>query len=358
MQEDYDSGKEFVYFILCYSEKWNREKISNYEKFYMTLMKKFGFELYNSQCKNCESTPQQLNILLEDVEKASPGFIKDFVCRFGIALDEFFSCSMERRKMALNYYAEKRFNFVEKFKGDRFMFNRQSRQRLFGENSKSISSIDIEEMLISKCGNYLGEGIDQIINYELKSIKQNGYCLWTFAYNAVSLEKVKEHCEKRQQVNKDTYVIFEYTPSSAYAASTPLRFDCLKMKDAKALKTEELKFLSFEQKGENFYVPEAIDCTATGSSRTTLAFVVQELFLLDEVLDFKKFSKYYGAVVKEDDNLREIKAMGKQRSTLYLKSKGLDLNIGDIILEGNVRRKFCFCGRLAAPYILRLRNEE
>lgn len=254
----------------------------------------------------------------------------------------------------MEYYAKERLK-LEKFAGDRFLFNRQRIQSLFNNNSRSIRSLDIDEMFISKAGNYLGEGIDQIVNYELTSINKNNYCLWTFAYNAVSHEVVKKRCVERQQMNKDIYVLFEYTPSNVYASSEQKQFGCLKKENAKELTDDELDFLSFERgKNGDLYVPADIDCTAT-ATQSTSAFVIQELFLLDEVFDSNSFNDYYQAI-RRNNELQDISKGGFQRCTHYIK-RSKDFKLDDV-LEKSVRRKFCFVGKLAAPYILLLNNKK
>lgn len=216
LQLDYDNGKEFVYMIECYSpNEFERTEINTYERMYMTLMENFGFYLYNNQCNNTNQARKNrlinnLNVNEDFYLKTKNVFIKDFIERFGISPDKLSKSPASRRKKALEYYAKKRLTPIgkEKFVGDKFLFNRQRIQSLFDNNSRSICSLDIDEMFISKAGNYLGEGLDQIVNYELSSINKNNYCLWTFGYQAVSLEVVKKCCIERQQMNKDIYMYY------------------------------------------------------------------------------------------------------------------------------------------------------
>ena len=325
----------------------------------MTLMENFGFSLYNEQHNKTDQARENRSISNLGIDEdfyldAKKEFNKDFKERFGISPVELSESSNSRRKEALEYYAKERLK-LEKFAGDRFLFNRQRIQSLFNNNSRSIRSLDIDEMFISKAGNYLGEGIDQIVNYELTSINKNNYCLWTFAYNAVSHEVVKKRCVERQQMNKDIYVLFEYTPSNVYASSEQKQFGCLKKENAKELTDDELDFLSFERgKNGDLYVPADIDCTAT-ATQSTSAFVIQELFLLDEVFDSNSFNDYYQAI-RRNNELQDISKGGFQRCTHYIK-RSKDFKLDDV-LEKSVRRKFCFVGKLAAPYILLLNNKK
>lgn len=360
-QRDYDEGTEFVYMIAYYDpdKEIKGATLDTYEQMYMTLMENFGFSLYNEQHNKTDQARENRSISNLGIDEdfyldAKKEFNKDFKERFGISPVELSESSNSRRKEALEYYAKERLK-LEKFAGDRFLFNRQRIQSLFNNNSRSIRSLDIDEMFISKAGNYLGEGIDQIVNYELTSINKNNYCLWTFAYNAVSHEVVKKRCVERQQMNKDIYVLFEYTPSNVYASSEQKQFGCLKKENAKELTDDELDFLSFERgKNEDLYVPADIDCTAT-ATQSTSAFVIQELFLLDEVFDSNSFNDYYQAI-RRNNELQDISKGGFQRCTHYIK-RSKDFKLDDV-LEKSVRRKFCFVGKLAAPYILLLNNKK
>lgn len=360
-QRDYDEGTEFVYMIAYYDpdKEIKGATLDTYEQMYMTLMENFGFSLYNEQHNKTDQARENRSISNLGIDEdfyldAKKEFNKDFKERFGISPVELSESSNSRRKEALEYYAKERVK-LEKFAGDRFLFNRQRIQSLFNNNSRSIRSLDIDEMFISKAGNYLGEGIDQIVNYELTSINKNNYCLWTFAYNAVSHEVVKKRCVERQQMNKDIYVLFEYTPSNVYASSEQKQFGCLKKENAKELTDDELDFLSFERgKNGDLYVPADIDCTAT-ATQSTSAFVIQELFLLDEVFDSNSFNDYYQAI-RRNNELQDISKGGFQRCTHYIK-RSKDFKLDDV-LEKSVRRKFCFVGKLAAPYILLLNNKK
>lgn len=360
-QRDYDEGTEFVYMIAYYDpdKEIKGATLDTYEQMYMTLMENFGFSLYNEQHNKTDQARENRSISNLGIDEdfyldAKKEFNKDFKERFGISPVELSESSNSRRKEALEYYAKERLK-LEKFAGDRFLFNRQRIQSLFNNNSRSIRSLDINEMFISKAGNYLGEGIDQIVNYELTSINKNNYCLWTFAYNAVSHEVVKKRCVERQQMNKDIYVLFEYTPSNVYASSEQKQFGCLKKENAKELTDDELDFLSFERgKNGDLYVPADIDCTAT-ATQSTSAFVIQELFLLDEVFDSNSFNDYYQAI-RRNNELQDISKGGFQRCTHYIK-RSKDFKLDDV-LEKSVRRKFCFVGKLAAPYILLLNNKK
>ena len=133
--------------------------LDTYEQMYMTLMENFGFSLYNEQHNKTDQARENRSISNLGIDEdfyldAKKEFNKDFKERFGISPVELSESSNSRRKEALEYYAKERLK-LEKFAGDRFLFNRQRIQSLFNNNSRSIRSLDIDEMFISKAGNYL-----------------------------------------------------------------------------------------------------------------------------------------------------------------------------------------------------------
>lgn len=161
-QRDYDEGTEFVYMIAYYDpdKEIKGATLDTYEQMYMTLMENFGFSLYNEQHNKTDQARENRSISNLGIDEdfyldAKKEFNKDFKERFGISPVELSESSNSRRKEALEYYAKERLK-LEKFAGDRFLFNRQRIQSLFNNNSRSIRSLDIDEMFISKAGNYLG----------------------------------------------------------------------------------------------------------------------------------------------------------------------------------------------------------
>ena len=69
----------------------------------------------------------------------------------------------------------------------------------------------------------------------------------------------------------------------------------------------------------------------------------------------EKLKKYYQAV--RAGGLGDISEGGYQRSTHYIKDNGKDFELTDI-LDTKKQRKFCFAGKLAAPYIVPLHTSE
>ena len=365
LQTDYDNDDlEFVYMVLIYlDEEISKDELNRYEKFYMTLMEEFGFELYNEQCNNSTQAKNnrkidRLGFSEEFHNDAQNQFINDFISRFDIEPCKLASSCRERRKQALEYYANKRLQpqGMEEFKknGDRFLFSRQRIQRLFTKKIEKDNSLDIDEVFVSKAGGYLGEGIDQILHYECEIQKNRNYCLWTFSANAVSYENVKKHCEKRQKEHKNTYVLFEYTASNVYASAEPKIFSKLRKKYALKLAEEERTFLSFyEGSYGHYYVPEDINCTATGET-SVRAFVIQDFYFIDGVYNYDEACKKYKVVCA--DKLKDIDRIGCQRSTYFMSANQANMKLSDIT-EKPSRRKFCFIGKLVAPYIIPLECE-
>ena len=87
------------------------------------------------------------------------------------------------------------------------------------------------------------------------------------------------------------------------------------------------------------------------------AFVIQEFFLLDEVFSSGKdeMGKYYRAVRR--NGLQDIDDGGYQRSTHYIILTDKYHDLADICKK-YPRRRLCFAGKLAAPYVLHLNSIE
>lgn len=367
LQSEYDNselGREFVYFVAAYFENNAKSKeLDFYERLYMTLLEDFGYELYNINIPRSERTIQKLEAKAKNIEievkdeyaRAKDKIIDDFKVRFQKCPKELVGLSLAERKNALEYYINHRLDYKNRdtgrdFEGDRFFFNRERICNILGSKEISICSLNIDEMFFSKAGNYIREGIDQILNYEMDSINTHNYCLWTFASNAVKTETIRSYCAKRQENNIDTYVLFSYTPSNVYASAEPYRHSCFRKKYAQKLSEAELKFLNFHKGKDGHYcIPEDIDCTAA-NNKSAGAFVIQELFLIKECVNEKLYDNY--KAVKED-GVYDIKAGGYQRSTYYIRK----FNDNNDMFELPKHRSFCFMGKLAAPYIIKLETE-
>jgi len=359
LQKAYNNPKwEFVYFVACYTEdNPTKEFLNKYEKLYMSLIEDLGFHLYNLNIRREDREPINLNISKEEYDEAIIELKKDFKKRFDKEPEELVIADMEIRRAALEYYVNQRLdknnNSQNLFSSDRFLFNRARIAQIFQTEEISLASLDLSELFISKAGNYIGEGIDQIINYEVQTIKNTGYCLWTLANNAVSVKDIRESCRKREAQGKEIYVLFSYTPSSAYASKSATRHSYLKKSEIALLHSNEMEFLKFEQQNGRYFVPKEIDCTAANSVSAS-ALVIQDIFLLKENVLEDEFKKLYYAV-RKGHNLTEAANGFKQRSTSYLlrKENQEQVDILSVCTEGK-QRSMCFLAKLAAPYIIEL----
>lgn len=377
LQRDYDSGVEFIYMVLYIKkdladeqifirDKNDYDQLNELEQMYMTLLEEFGFDLYNEQCNNYEISSQNrsienLNIKKSFYEKKKMDFIDDIRERFKMNPEEL--SKHDRRKEVFENYVKKyldknnqdKCNQDKSLYWDRIIFNRQRIQRILYDKSISIKEIDIKEMFISIAGNYVGDNIDQILNYERKTIDENGYCLWTFSANSVSAETVKQLCKERQEQEKDVYVLFIFTTSNSYAKKNAFKYNILRKKYVSKLSGQDMEFLKFDQMSYgHFSVPDGIDCTASGG-KNVKAFVISELYLLDEVCDKNELEQGYVAV--RENGVQEIKAGGWQRSTQYVMCKDENFD-NNRAFKAPTRREFCFLGKLASPYILTLEREN
>lgn len=376
LQDDYDDkekGLQFVYLVVVDKGKKMKKKVLNfYEKLYMTLMEDLGFSLYNIMIKREDRTIEQLErkkeykeileieeregSLQEEYERAKRAIVEDFRVHFNVSPGELINSDRDRREQALRYYVKQRLDQQNEnltlFKSDRLIFTRKYINEILGGEEKSIRSLDISEMFCSKAGNYIGDGIDQILNYETKTIKKYGYCLWTFANNAVSADTVRKCCQLRKMQGKDTYVLFHFTPSSVYTGNEAYNHSILKKDCAKALSPEELDFLNFEMGDKGQYmVPKEIDCTAAGASSAN-AFVLEEIFLAKEVIVQSELKKQYEAIGAYGTYSLDNPG---QRSTFYVRLKDTQKEIDYERLLGEPgHREICFVGKLAAPFILKL----
>lgn len=350
LQDDFDNidkEREFVYFVVVDAgNKPEKRILDTYEKLYMTLMEDLGFYLYNDILKREDRTIEKLNIDKEEYDRAKKTLIQDFIIHFDIEPNELIESCLSRRQQALEYYANNRLNLHNK-KSDRFLFSRTRINNILGNEVKSLNSIDISEMFFSKAGNYVGEGLDQILNYKIKSINKYGYCLWAFANNAVHTETVRACCRDREAQEKDAYVLFKFTPSSEYASNFSYEHSCLTKSSVKCLNAKDLKFLKLKQEHNGRYtVPKEIVCTASNHSSAD-AFVLQEMFLIKEDIDEDELKKQYLAVGKH--GMYDIRP-NKRRSTFYIQAKN-NIDVNKLYVEAK-HRTISFIGKLAPPYII------
>lgn len=342
LQRDYDNtDDDFTYMVLCYDVE--KEKLTYAEELYMELLEDFGFNLYNESRKEIEKDENFYNAAKQE-------FITDFSLRFNKFPWELKKACVSERKKALDLYVKKRCSGTSSpFKFDILFPGRQRIKNILGTQSQQFYSLD--EFFVSLAGNYLDDGIDRILTYEKESITNNGYCLWTFANNAICYETIKKRCIERSKKGQENIVIFTYTPSTIYLNEPLIKYPRLPKEYARNFSSEELEFINFQRDNSgDYFVPNNIDCTGTESA-SVRAFVITELnFLGDVVLDYSKLYKHYKAV--RADELGEINSC-TQRTTHYIQNQDTIENQRDIFVPSE-HRTFCFVGKLSAPYIIPL----
>ena len=363
LQADYDRGKELVYFVLGnlnQETEWNDTDLDSFEKMYMTIFEDLQFELYNCNIQRKDREIESLeDFVKEQYYSAIESLNNDFFMRFGKKAKDVPKLTEEEKKKMLDEYADKRWKQKHQVEtSDRFFFNRNRIEKIIEiKNRKELESLNLDEFFFHKVGNYLNEGIDQIIYDKSQSIQDNKYkykykyCLWGFAANAVNAETVRSLCRERAKHHTDTYVLFSITPSSKYASSKPHKQFVLKGKDCKDLTTDEIAFLNLQEAGKKDYtVPDAVACTVK-SSTSANAFVIQEISLIDGDIEKSKLAEYYLAV-KESGNLYQH-TKRKECSTFYMRSNK-KLHDNKALFETPDNKSFCLLGKLAAPYVIKL----
>ena len=367
LQADYDREKELVYFVLGnlnQETEWNDTDLDSFEKMYMTIFEDLQFELYNCNIQRKDREIESLeDFVKEQYHSAIESLNNDFFMRFGKKAKDVPKLTEEEKKKMLEKYARNRLEHQVET-SDRFFFNRNRIEKIINNPMplKKLESLNLDEFFFHKVGNYLNEGIDQIIydrNQIIKDNKDNKdnkkYCLWAFAANAVNAETMRSLCRERAKHHTDTYVLFSITPSSKYASSKSHKQSVLKGKDWKDLATDEIAFLNLQEVGKKDYkVPNAVACTAK-SSTSANAFVIQEISLIDGDIEKSKLAENYLAVNKSGNLYQHTKR--KVCSTFYMRSNK-KLHDNKALFETPDNKSFCFLGKLAAPYVIKLTGQE
>lgn len=368
LQEDYENEEEFVYFTPKILKDKSKKQLNRYEKMYMTLMEELGFALYNSIPKRENRTWEKLGVSIREQKRLKKTITCAFLRRFKIIPEKLaYELSPEEREIVLDSYLNFRNEEIQKFKKNRylkqdiFMFNRQRAKNIFESKETSYRSLPLDELIFSVAGNYLGDGLDQIISYENDIISKAGYCLWTIANNAVCVTEVRKRCRECKKKGKDTYVLFHYTPSTTYSYNQPNQHEILPQYEERNLTEEEISFLHFEEElGEKkrLSVPKFID-TTSASNTSAAAFVIQEFQLLKESVIPQELKQKCSALRKrtsDDAPLNLTKPKEYNRSTYYFIFDDKD-SINDTFTDRKLGREITFVGKLAPPYIIRLTNK-
>ncbi|MEI3139172.1 MAG: hypothetical protein V8T31_06305 [Lachnospiraceae bacterium] len=367
LQADYDREKELVYFVLGnlnQETEWNDTDLDSFEKMYMTIFEDLQFELYNCNIQRKDREIESLeDFVKEQYHSAVESLNNDFLMRFEVKAKDVPKLTEGEKKEMLKKYARNRLEHQVET-SDRFFFNRNRIEKIINNTMplEELESLNLDEFFFHKVGNYLNEGIDQIIYDKNQIIKDNKdnkdnkkYCLWAFAANAVNAETVRSLCRERAKHHTDTYVLFSVTPSSKYASSKSHKQSVLKGKDCKDLATDEIAFLNLQEVGKKDYkVPNAVACTAK-SSTSANAFVIQKISLIDGDIEKSKLAENYLAV-KESGNLYQH-TKRKVCSTFYMRSNK-KLHDNKALFETPDNKSFCFLGKLAAPYVIKLTGQE
>ena len=371
LQADYDRGKELVYFVLGnlnQETEWNDTDLDSFEKMYMTIFEDLQFELYNCNIQRKDREIESLeDFVKEQYHSAIESLNNDFFMRFGKKAKDVPKLTEEEKKEMLDEYARNRLEQYARNRlehqvetSDRFFFNRNRIEKIINNTMplEKLESLNLDEFFFHKVGNYLNEGIDQIIYAKNRIIQDNKdnkdnkkYCLWAFAANAVNAETVRSLCRERAKHHTDTYVLFSITPSSKYASSESHKQSVLKGKDCKDLTTDEIAFLNLQEAGKKDYtVPDAVACTAK-SSTSANAFVIEKIFFIDRDIEKSKLAENYLAVNKSGNLYQHTKR--KVCSTFYMRSNK-KLHDNKALFETPDNKSFCFLGKLAAPYVIKL----
>lgn len=354
LQADYDREKELVYFVLGnlnQETEWNDTDLDSFEKMYMTIFEDLKFELYNCNIQRKNREIESLEDFVKgQYHSAVESLNNDFLMRFVVKAKDVPKLTEGEKKEMLEQYARNRLEHQVET-SDRFFFNRNRIEKIIDNTMplEKLESLNLDEFFFHKVGNYLNEGIDQIIDGGKQKILDNEYCLWAFAANAVNAETVRSLCRERAKHHTDTYVLFSITPSSKYASSESHKQSVLKGKDCKDLTTDEIAFLNLQEAGKKDYtVPVA--CTAK-SSTSANAFVIQEIFFIDRDIEKSKLAENYLAVNKAGNLYQHTKR--KVCSTFYMRSNK-KLHDNKALFETPDNKSFCFLGKLAAPYVIKL----
>lgn len=361
LQNDYNDpvkNLEFVYFpvsttdeVFDKKDSENKKILDTYEKLYMTLMEQtYGYELYNIQIpdKNRKLEKLKSNLYSESViEEAKTELENDFKEKFGLGVKELRDATIEEKKSALEYYVNRKLE-GKISKKDRLFYNRNRIASIFekyNSKSQSITKLPLNELFYSPAGNYVGEGIEQILYQKLATIKENGYCLWAVANNSFTINNfLKKHSNK-----ESFYVLFKFTPSTIYASTLPYIHKYIRKKNNPTVDENAIKSLNLTELKRNIYeLSETTTCTAS-SSKSSKAFVIDQLFLLNEDIDMVAFNSMY----KSYANNGEISEDNRIQQKTALKVKVNENSINDICIPPN-HRSLCFAARLVAPYVLHL----
>lgn len=338
--------------------------LETYERFCMDLMEEYGFTLDNIN-------RGEYNLSEEVKEECRAELEEGFQLRFETSPGLMAKASLEERKEMLEKYAGKRLESFEQkentFAGDRFIFSRAYFKNKLGE--KSLAEIDLgDQFFFSKAGNYIGDGLDQIIDYESRAIAKHGYCLWTFAGNAIARETIHRVYKQWAKEDKGVYAILTMTFSQDASDGQKTRYPVLKKDEANIIKKAfegktEAFFGEMDEVQNGYLVADDIDVTAKGAKKkrntTCEAFVIEQLYLLDRTYNPKQVADFYGAVQGDDTfYAHRIDYIGTKRSSFFMRRK--ESAVGEFWKAGieDGSNRMSFLAKLAPPYVVVLSDED
>ena len=387
LRNHFDAEHELVFMPAF---ELNVSDLGPYEKFCMDLMEEYGFTLDNIN--------RGKYVLAEEVrEKCKAELEEGFQLRFETTPGFMAKASLDERKKMLEKYADKRLEmgnrkWLETIKWDRFIFSKEriGEKILINLETKNNGCPeyricqDADEkdafcigdqrlVFFSKAGNYIGDGIDQILRYESQTIADYGFCLWTFAYNAVPVDTVLPVCKSYARTDGEIYAIFTLTYSDQYAARPSDRFPYIQPDDVQKIQSlfqeEELDgfFSKLEKAGQTYRAPKNMNTTASKGNKCK-AFVIKELCPLKETFTTESFGENYKVLEKPLKMyaegkwvLDEVLQQGdidkvNQKGTFCLWKREVDIPLSDCVDE-NPGRTMSFLAKLAPPYVVVLSKE-
>lgn len=373
LQRAVNNGAQVVFFPLATIPKDDdiQPILLDYEKLYMYVVETHGtFGLYNGeQQPKKENRTREAILQLRSIgsdpvtlQDAIDQFDQDFIARFGMTMQELAHASYKEREQVWESYIKN----IDKFHAIPCYLNKEAFLAAYPMQEQSIFDLNLDHLIISSAGSYIGDTIKEILAYECESIQAHGYCLWTFGKNKIGTQFGRDFCRRVQAHGKDIYVLFRYTSSDKEANVTGKTvFPFFNKIDFDSISKEEQEFLGVSTTSEGRYsVISGMD--TTGKPSASHAFVIQDIRLVKENFDYKDLLKCYYAVVANktdscfpmDNNpehgyLKDAeKVVVGQHDTSCLQRKP-NAAIRLLATEDSENTNY-FIAKLAAPYIIDL----
>lgn len=376
LQEDYNAGKELVFFTLeaggWYSNTIKRD-LNFLESMYCYIAIQEGLKedesLYNAnknetiRCggedyfkKKFKREHKSGKNFREKRAQIMKQFDTVFRDHFGKTAGELLELSREDREKIWDKYKD---NHNKLHNG---MFNSNDK---YGEYSLGLISISdqndkvpvipsLDRIIFTKIGEYLDQSMLEILEEKLQDIHENGYCFW--ALNKMNTETVRYFCSHNDKDDEwhdqDIYVIMKYTdsPSEIKKRCDQAKIlDCHSASDTEGITTSDRVYGGDirEMELEGFKPVESLrlektDCAdmqfpATLRHRETCkkdgrcpdygrAFVVEKLYILKENFPEEDLLQFYDVCNsgyykkgKSDELKRAVGSIRGQNDTACLR---------------------------------------